>query len=144
MIYGLSLLLGLLSLVLLIPAVRQVLRMREIDRNCAFTSGMVISSKSSMGWMWTAAFGNQDRPLIRYQSPKGAEMILEVVTSSILPMRRYEPMQSLTIVYDKDMPGRAYVQPEMDVMKREIFLGIGTLVLAIGLWIVGRIFNLPF
>jgi hypothetical protein len=144
MIYGISLLLGLLSLVLLIPAVRQILRMREINRNSAFTSGMVVSSKSAVGWMWTAAFGNQDRPLIRYQSPKGAEMILEVVASSILPVRRYEPGQSLTVIYDKDMPGRAYAQPEMDVMKREIFLGIRALALAVGLWIIGRIFNMPF
>jgi hypothetical protein len=144
MIYGFSLLFGLLSMVVLIPAIRQMLRMREINRNCAFTDGMVISSKSSMGWMWTAAFGNQDRPLIRYQSPKGAEMILEVVTGSVLPMRRYEPGQSLTVVYDRDMPGRAYAQPEMGVMKREIFLGLGALIMAIGLWVIGRVFNLPF
>jgi hypothetical protein len=144
MIYGISLLLGLLSLVLLIPAVRQIGRMREINQNCASTLGAVVSSKSSMGWLWTASFGNQARPLIRYQSPKGAEMILEVVTSSIMPIRRYEPGQSLTVIYDKDMPGRAYVQQEMDVMKREIFLGSGALVLAVALWIIGRIYNLPF
>lgn len=144
MIYGLSLLLGLLSLVLLIPAVRQILRMREINRNRATADGTVISSKSSMGWMWTAAFGNQDRPLIRYQSPKGVEMILEVTTSSVFPVRRYESGQHLTIVYDKDMPGRAYAQPEMYVMKREIYLGMGALALAVGLWIIGRIYNLPF
>ena len=71
-------------------------------------------------------------------------MILEVVTGSVLPMRRYEPGQSLTIVYDRDMPGRAYAQPEMNVMKREIFLGSGALIMAIGLWVIGRFFNLPF
>jgi hypothetical protein len=144
MIYGLSLLLGLLSLVVLIPAIRQMLRMREIDRNSASTNGMVISSKSAMGWLWTASFGNQDRPLIRYQSPKGSEMVLEVVTGSVLPVRRYEPGHSLTIVYDRDMPGRAYAQPEWGVVKREILLGVGALTLAIGLWVTGWFFNLPF
>lgn len=144
MIYGLSLLLGLLSLVLLLPIAKQMMRMREIDQNCALTAGTVISSKSAMGWLWTASFGNQDRPLIRYQSPKGVEMVLEVVTSSVLPMRRYEPGQSLTVVYDQDSPGKAYAQPEWNVAKREFALGLGTLALAIGLWAIGWLFNLPF
>jgi hypothetical protein len=144
MIYGLSLLALLLALVTGIPAWRKIVQMRDIDRNGRSTTGTVISSKSAMGWLWVAEFGNQDRPLIRYQSPKGAEMVLEVVTSSVLPVRRYQPGQAITVVYDQNLPGRAYAQPEWKVVKREFALSLGSLLAAIGLWLIGRLFNLPF
>jgi hypothetical protein len=145
MIYGLALLSGLLSLVVLIPAIRQMQRMREINRNCALAIGVVISSASAVSRLWwTASLGNQDRPLIRYQLPKGTELNLDVVTSSIFPVPRYEPGRSLTVVYDRDRPGRAYAQPEWGAVKRDILFGLGALILSIGLWVIGRVFNLPF
>jgi hypothetical protein len=95
MIYGLSLLFLLLALVFGIPAVREWRRMRRIDRRAASTMGVVTSSSSAMGWMWTASFGNQDRPLVGYSLPHGEPMVLEIVTSSVLPRRRYRPARPL-------------------------------------------------
>jgi hypothetical protein len=144
MIYGLSLLCLLLALVFGIPAVREWWRMRRIDRRPGSTLGIVTSSNSAMGWLWAASFGNQDRPRVSYSTPHGEPMVLEIVTSSVLPQRRYEPGTSLLIVYDKDQPGAAYAKSEKGVILREMWVAAGALVLAIAFWVIGEIFNLPF
>ena len=144
MIYGFSLLSLLLALVFGIPALREWWRMRGIDRRAATTMGIVASSHSAMGWLWAAEFGNQDRPLVKYNLPRGEEMVLEIVTSSVLPRRRYEPGTSLDIVYDKDQPGAAYAKPEKGVILRELWVAAGALALSIVFWVLGEIFNLPF
>ena len=144
MIYGFSLLFLLLCLVISIPAVRQMLFMRDVNKNGATTTGEVKSSKSAMGWLWMSSFGNQDRPLISYQSPSGTEMVLEVTTSSVLPKRRYEPGQAVAVVYDSTRPGHAYLATEWKVVVQEIWLGSGALVMSIALWAIGRVYNMPF
>jgi hypothetical protein len=144
MIYGFSLLFLLLFLVISVPAFRQMLFMRDVNKNGATTTGEVKSSKSAMGWLWMSSFGNQDRPLIRYQSPSGTEMLLEVTTSSVLPKRRYEPGQALEVKYDSSRPGRAYLVAEWQVIVRELWLGSGAFAMSIILWVVGRLFNAPF
>jgi hypothetical protein len=144
MIYGFSLLFLLLCLVIGIPAIRQMLFMQDVNKNGATTTGEVKSSKSAMGWLWMSSFGNQDRPLIRYQSPSGTEMLLEVTTSSVLPKRRYEPGQTLEVRYDSSRPGRAYLVAEWKVIVRELWLGSGALAMSIVLWIIGCVYNMPF
>jgi hypothetical protein len=121
-----------------------MLYMQDVNKNSATTSGRVVSSKSATGWLWMAEFGNQDRPLVSYQSPQGTELMLEVTTSSVLPTRRYEPDQALEVMYDLDRPGRAYLVAEWKVVLREIWLGSGALVAGIILWVIGRLLNLPF
>jgi hypothetical protein len=144
MIYGLSLLSLLLALVFGIPAIREWLRMRRIDPRAGNTLGIVTSSNSAMGWLWAASFGNQDRPRVSYSTPHGEPMVLEIVTSSVLPRRRYEPGTSLEIVYDTDQPGAAYAKPEKGVILRELWVAAGALALSIVFWVLGEIFNLPF
>jgi hypothetical protein len=137
MIFGFSLLIFLLALVTGIPAARGLLRMREINQHRAETGGTVTSSKSATGWLWTASYGNQDRPLVMYQTPKGEEMVLQIVTSSILPQRRYEPGQAVTVVYDTSMPGSAYVKDEWQVAVRDAWLAAGALFVAVVLLVAG-------
>ncbi len=144
MIYGFSLLAFTVSLVTGIPALRGLWRMRNINKNCARTTGTVKSSRSAMGWLWAASFGNQDRPLVSYISPRGTEMVLEVVTSSILPQQRYQPGQSIDVIYDIELPGRAYVKDEWTVSIREVELAIAALIAGILFWAIGRYFNMPF
>ncbi len=145
MIYGISMLLILLGLVMGIPAIRQLLNMKNIQRNSATTQGKVSSSKNMLGsGTWTAALGNQDRPLIQYYSSSGAELVFEVNTSSIFPKRRYEVGQALEITYDSAYPSRAYITQERTVALRELWLSGGALVIGIVFWITGRVYNLPF
>ena len=71
-------------------------------------------------------------------------MILEARTKSILPISRYEAGQALEITYERDNPGRAYISEEWKISVRELWLGAGTLVTGLVLWILGRIYDLPF
>lgn len=118
--------------------------MRDIKKNSGTTRGQVISANSAMGWLWTAEFGNQDRPRIRYHSPTGTEMILEVTTSSVLPNRSYRPGETVEVLYEATRPGRAYVTREWMAAVNDIWIGSGALIVAIALWIIGYIYSLPF
>jgi len=144
MIYGISLVLGILGVVLLYPAARKLLFMRDVRRNSGSTPGTVSSTKSATGWLWAAAFGNQDRPLVHYVTPRGTEMVLEINSSNFLPQRNYEPGQMIEVLYDKESPGRAFAAREWPAALRDFLLGTGVLLFAIFLWVAGRIYNLPF
>lgn len=145
MIYSFSFLLILLGLVMCIPAIRRLLNMQDINRNSATTQGQVLSSSDLVGrGTWAAGLGNLDRSLIRYYSPSDTEMVLEVRTKSILPITRYEAGQALEITYDKASPGRAYITEEWKNALRDLWLGAGALFVGVMLWIIGRVYNLPF
>jgi hypothetical protein len=143
MIYGFSLLFVLLALVTGVPALRQMLAMRKINRNCATTSGEVVSDKSMLGWLWTSSFGRVSRSQVRYYPPQGEEMILVVHASSMFTFHRYEPHANVEVVYDRDRPGRAYAKPEWEVAKGELRIATASLLVAIVLWIAGLILHLP-
>jgi hypothetical protein len=140
MIYGLSIPLFLLAFIAGIPALRQLRRMRAVNRNCDRTAGEVAFAASSLGWLWTSTFGNVSRPLIRYRSPAGTEMAIEVATSSVFPGYRYEGGATVEVVYDRDMPGRAYAAPEWAVVRRELWIAVGSLLLAILCLVIGFIY----
>jgi hypothetical protein len=137
MIYGISLLLIWLGLVMGIPASQQLLNMQDIKRNSVTTQGRVSSSKNLLGLgIWTVALGNQDRPLIQYYSPSSTELLLEVKTNSIFPIRRYETGQALEVTYDSARPSLAFVTQGWTVALRELWLSSGALV-------IGRVYHLP-
>jgi hypothetical protein len=144
MIYGISLLLLLLGLVLGVPALRNLIRFRSIRRNSRKTTGQVISADSVLGWLWTAGFGSSTRPLIRYQSPSGSEFKLEIVDSSMFTNRRYTTGMPVEVIFDVDMPGRAFAGLEWGSALRDLWAAVGALVLAAALWITGLVFHLPF
>ena len=163
MIYGISLLLIVLSVVMCIPAIRRLLKMQDIKTNRATTQGRVLSSNSLLGlqggriavprehtrsasaWgWWTAELGNQDRPLIQYRSNSGAELLLEVTASSVFYQRRYETGEAVEVTYDSTCPSRAYPTQEWKIASRELWLGSGALIVGIILWVIGRIYSMPF
>ena len=162
MIFVFSFLLIVLGPVMFIPAIRQLLNMQDINKNRATSQGKVLSLNSLFGpqggrmdahngqprsasaWgYWTMGFGNQDRPLIQYHSHSGAELVLEVIASSMLYKNRYEIRQTVEITYDSTRPGRAYVTQEWKFALRELWLGSGALIIGIILWVIGRVYNLP-
>lgn len=145
MIYGFSLLFIVLSLVMFFPAVKRLLNMKDIRKNSTTTQGQVLSSNDLVGrGMWAAGLGNLNRSFIRYYSLSNTELVLEAITKSILPISRYEAGQALGITYDTNNPGRAFITEEWNLAIRDLWLGAGTFVLGIILWIVGRLYNLPF
>jgi hypothetical protein len=99
MIYGFALLFGLLAIVTGVPALRELLRMRQINKNAGSTTGYISSPGNALGWLWTADFGNVTRPNIKYESTAGKEMAIEVVTSSMFTFRRYEQGIAVRVVW---------------------------------------------
>lgn len=151
MIYNFSLLLTVLGMVVGIPALRRLLRMLTIRKNSGTTTGSVVSTKSAMnsaGWLMgmvsASEMVNHDRPLVTYQSPEGKEMSIEVVPSNFLSRRKYRVGEPVEVAYDLSEPWHAYLVREWRATLRE--LGIGTVAFLVGviLWILGRIYNLPF
>jgi len=82
--------------------------------------------------------------MIRYELSGGKEFKLEIVDSSMFTNRRYAPGMSVEVVYDAEMPARAYATPEWGSAQRDLLAGVGSVVLAIILWITGLVFHLPF
>ena len=144
MIYVFSFLLLLLGLVFGIPALRKLIYIRTINKTGVTTRGQVISTSSALGrgW-WTAGLGNQDRPLIRYQSSTGTEFLLEVTTSSAWFKSNYQSGELVEVRYDQNTPGRAYSVREWQAVQSDLWIGSASLAAAIILWIIGRVYNLP-
>ncbi|MEN6570974.1 MAG: DUF3592 domain-containing protein [Anaerolineaceae bacterium] len=128
--YSLAFFLFVLALVFFLPGVRRILFMRRLKKKGIITLGTVLASKSATGWLWTASFGNQDRPLVGYQSSNGQKMIIQLATSSVLPQRRYEAGQTVQVMYDENCPERAFIVPEWKVALRETWVGVAAALLA--------------
>ena len=151
MIYGISLLLLVLGLVVAIPALKKLLYMQSIKKNSQITLGRVDSRNSAMntgGWLMgmvsASEMVNHERPLVTYQPPQEKEMSIEVVPSNFLSGRKYQVGESVDVAYDMDEPWRAYLIREWATAIRDFWIATGILVVAVILWIVGRVYNLPF
>jgi hypothetical protein len=142
MIYVISFVIGLYCLANGIPALRHILRMMEINRNCATTIGEARSVPRKLGTMLAWEFGESKQFAVYYLSPTKKELVIDVITSSN-PHPSYESNQGVEVVYDKNSPGRAYTKPEWEKSKRELWITSIGLVVAIALWILGKALNLP-
>lgn len=58
--------------------------------------------------------------------------------------RRYEADAAVEAVYEKDMPWSAYLTLGRNLTRRDLWIGIGEVILAVVLWSIGKIFGLPF
>lgn len=151
MIYGLSLLLLALGLVVGIPAVRRLVNMFAIKKNSGMTTGNIVTTKSaisSAGWLFGAISAseivNHERPLVTYQTSQGREMSVEVIPSNFLSSQKYMTGEVVEVAYDLSEPWHAYLIREWNATLREIWISTGILVIAIILWIVGYAYDLPW
>ncbi len=151
MIYGLSLLLLVLALVVGVPAMRRFASMLTIKKNSGTTVGNVASRESAMntgGWLLGAVSAsevvNHERPLVTYQAPAGKEMSVEVIPSNFLSQRKYITGETVEVVYDRSEPWHAYLTREWSATLREIWISIGIVAVAVILWIVGLAYDLPW
>lgn len=142
MTHAFALLFFIASLVLGFPAVRRLLYMRGINRNPGATPGNVTIVRSSLGWLWTAGFGNVTRTAVSYVTPSGTEMVLEVAASSMFTFRRYEAGTLVEVVYDRASPGKAYARPEWIADLREFRIAAGFLILALVLELIARVYHI--
>jgi len=151
MIYGFSMLFLVLGLLVGVPALRKIMYMFKIKKNSGTTLGNVVSTKSAMntgGWLMgdvsASEIVNHQRPLVTYQSPQDKEMSVEVIASNFLSTRKYKAGESVEVAYDLSEPWRAYVVREWTAANRDLWIGAVMSILGVALWIVGRVYNLPF
>lgn len=151
MIYGFALLLMILGLIVSIPALRRLLRMQSIKKKSRVTLGRVDSRASAMntgGWLMGAVSANEmvnhERPLVTYQPSPGKEMSIEVIPSNFLSGRKYTVGEAVEVAFDLTEPWRAYLIREWRATVRDLWLGSAISVVAVILWVVGRVYNLPF
>jgi hypothetical protein len=97
-----------------------------------------------MGMVSASEMVNHQRLLVAYQSPPGKEMSIEVVPSNFLSRRKYTAGEAVEVRYDLSEPWRAYLIREWRATAREVGLGAALSIGAVILWIVGRVYNLPF
>ena len=151
MIYGFSMLILVLGLVVAFPALRKIRYMFRIKKNSGRTMGNVASTRSAMntaGWLMgmvsASEMVNHQRPLVTYQTPDGKEMSVEVVPSNFLSTRKYQAGESVEVAYDLAEPWRAYVVRDWNAANRDLWMGTAMSIAGVVLWIVGRAYNLPF
>ena len=102
---------------------------------------------NSAGWLVgmvsASEMVNHQRPLVTFQTAQGKEMGIDVVPSNFLSRRKYVLGEAVQVTYDLTEPWRAYVVREWAATLRELWISTATLIIAIILWIVGRVYNLP-
>ena len=125
--------------------------MLRIKNNSGRTMGNVASTSSAMntaGWLMGGASAheivNHQRPLVTYQSPQGKEMSIDVIPSNFLSRRKYQVGESVEVAYDVSEPWRAYVVREWTATNRDLWIGAVISILGVALWMIGRVYNLPF
>ena len=151
MIYGISMLLLVLGIVVALPAFRKLVYMRRIKKTSQTALGRVESTdnaiqgqRSFMGMFVADEVVNHQKPLIRYQPAQEKEMSIEVIPSTFLSARKYEAGESVEVAYDLSEPWRAYPLREWTATARDLWIGTILMIVGIALWIVGRAYNLPF
>lgn len=117
-----------LGVVLGLPALRQLMRIRRDRKSSVVVAGTVSSSRSAAGWLRTADYGSQKRALITCQTPKGVDMGVEAAHLGRVPIRKYEARQSVEVMFDSSDPGQAFVVDKLNGALREIWLGSAALV----------------
>lgn len=144
MIYAISALIFLLALSTGIPAFLQWRRMESIHRSSDATSGVVRTvGRSNIGWNFLGELGRSARPLVAFHV-KDKEYEVEMTDTSGFMNRRYEAGNTVEVVYHKDMPWKAYLNKEWSLTRRDLWITVGEIVLAITLWNLGIYFRLPF
>ena len=111
MIYVLSFVIGLYCLANGIPALRHILRMMEINRNCATTIGEARSVRRKLGTMLAWEFGESKQFAVYYLSPTKKELVIDVITSASNTHSSYEGNQGVEVVYDKESPDALIPNP---------------------------------
>ena len=115
------------------------------------TTGTVVSRKSAnntagwlMGMVSATEVVNHERPLVAYQLPDEKELSVEVIPSNFLSARKYQVGEAVDVAYDLSEPWRAYPIREWAAAARDLWLSTAICVVAVTLWVLGRVYSLPF
>ena len=142
--YAFSALFFILGLATGIPALLQWLRMETIKRSSATTSGVVRTvGRSNIGWNFLGEVGRSARPLVAFHVGD-KEYEVEMTDNSGFMNRRYEAGNTVEVVYQKDEPWKAFLTSEWTFTRRDLWIALGEIALAVVLWVIGVYLKIPF
>ena len=143
MIYAFSLLFFILGLATGIPSFFLWRRMRTIKQASATTSGVVRTvGRSNIGWNFLGEVGRSARPLVAFRV-QDKEYEVEMTDNSGFMNRRYEAGNTVEVVYSQESPWKAYLTSEWNFTRRDLWIGVGEIVLALVFWEIGVYLGLP-
>lgn len=142
--YAFSALFFILGLATGIPALLQWLRMETIKRSSATTSGVVRTvGRSNIGWNFLGEVGRSARPLVAFHVGD-KEFEVEMTDNSGFMNRRYDTGNTVEVVYQKDEPWKAFLTSEWTFTRRDLWIALGEIALAVVLWVIGVYLKIPF
>ena len=133
MFYSFSVLFFVLSLVTAFPAIFRLVKMEKIRKNGVSTFGAIRSAESDLGWRMTGALGRVTHPLIEFQVNEHKH-IIQVNDNRGFLAPRYDRGDTLEVIYDKDMPWKAYIKQEWLIARKDLWKAAAEIVLAVVLW----------
>lgn len=141
--YAFAALFFILALTTGIPALLQLRRMETIKRSSATTSGVVRTvGRSNIGWNFLGEVGRSARPLVAFRV-QDKEYEVEMTDNSGFMNRRYEAGNTVEVVYSQESPWKAYLTSEWNLTRRDLWIGVGEIVLALVFWEIGVYLGLP-
>lgn len=142
--YAFSALFFILALTTGIPALLQLRRMETIKRSSATTSGVVRTvGRSNIGWNFLGEVGRSARPLVAFHVGD-KEYEVEMTDNSGFMNRRYDTGNTVEVVYQKEEPWKAYLTMERTFTRRDLWIALGEIALAMMFWGIGVYLKIPF
>lgn len=142
MFYSFSVLFFVLGLVTAFPAIFRLAKMEKIRKNGVSTFGAIRSAESDLGWRMTGALGRVTHPLIEFQVNE-QKHIIQVNDNRGFLAPRYDRGDTLEVIYDKDMPWKAYIKQEWLIARKDLWKAAAEIVLAVVLWEIGVYLGMP-
>ena len=144
MIYAFSLLFFLLGLSTGIPAFFQWKRMETIRQSSETTFGVVRAvGRSNPGWNFLGEVGRSARPLVAFHVGD-KEFEVEMTDNSGFMNRRYDTGNTVEVVYQKEEPWKAYLTMEWTFTRRDLWIALGEIALAMMFWGIRVYLKIPF
>ena len=122
MLEGIAFLVVVYGLTILIPAIGQFRKMREINKNCKSVVGRVIKTDSTQNMMAGPLAGTAYRTTIQYQPFEDREPYEIFLRDHNLLMRKtYSQGDTVEVIYDADAPYRSYPKPDWQNTQKGIY-----------------------
>ena len=140
MIDGLALLVAILGVAILLPTLKKIRRMLDINKNSQSVTGIVSSSHVARNMLGGPLFGTTYENIIHYL-PSGASEPYEIYRRQHnLVMRKESSVgDRMEVIYDAQAPYRAYPKPEWEDAVRDIWRSAASFGMAILLLIISYV-----
>lgn len=120
MLEGLAILVAIYGLTILLPAISNYQKMREINKNCQSVPGTVVRASSSVNMLAGPLGGTAYRTSIHYRPPTSQESFeIYMRDHNLLMTRKYSAGDTVEVIYNVDAPHLAYPKLEWRIILQD-------------------------